>query len=208
MRTVSSNVGTLLALDNISYFYLITIGPFKNASDVITTLRHTPVAGGITIGGIAYSDNNYLVSVDPPRMSSTVDKDSYKIVYADNNYYWRPIFERGFSGAPVIIAVGFYNTSPGVLGGAQRGEPLLSATDTFIVYSGFSDQNSYQIDMQDNGEILVTLECSSPMGSLALSRVLVTTDDNLRQRFPNDNSFEQVFLGSKGIDVLWGKKTS
>ena len=30
----------------------------------------------------------------------------------------------------------------------------------------------------------------------------------MRQRYPNDNSFEQVFLGSKGVDVLWGKKTS
>ena len=165
MRSYSSNVQVLLALDNISYFYLITIGPFKDANDVTTTLRHTPIASGIIIGSTFYSGDNYLVSIDPPRMSSTVDKDSYKIVYADNNFFWRPIFEKGFSGAPVSISVGFYNTSSGPLGGAQRGMPLTSASDTIVIYSGFSDQNSYQIDM--NGEILVTLECSSPMGSLA-----------------------------------------
>jgi hypothetical protein len=205
MRSLSSNVQTIIAQDNISYFFLVTIGPFKNASDVTTTLRHTTIIGGITVSGDVYSDDNGLLHIDPPRMSSVVDKETYKISYADPSFYWRPIFEHGFSCVSVEIRVGFYNTMSYPMGTVSPGFPLNTYADTVIVYSGISDTPAYSIDLA-GGEAIMTLECSSPMGALAVSRALYTTDDNLRQRFPNDNSFDQIFIGSKGVDVLWGKK--
>jgi hypothetical protein len=49
------------------------------------------------------------------------------------------------------------------------------------------------------------IECSSPMADLDLKRTLITSKDAMRGLSPTDSSFDQVYEGSKGIDLLWGK---
>jgi hypothetical protein len=203
MRTISSNVQTLLDLENISYFYCIAIGPFLDLNGASVSLYHTQVPGGVILGGNSYTDDHTLLHVDPPRMSSTVDRESYKLAYADPTFYYRALFEKGFSGVNIVIRVGFYNTTDSNLGSASPGMPLSNIEDTLIIYSGTSDNHGYSIDM--GGEVTVTLECTSPMGALAMTKSILTTKDSINQVDSTDTSYDQVFQGSKGIDILWGK---
>jgi hypothetical protein len=205
MRSYSNNVATILALQDISYFYLVELGPYLNLSWVSTTKRYITLGVDKTIGGNLYSGNSKIISVDPPRMSSSVDRESYKITLVDPDYEFRGLFERGFSQINVKISIGFFNTSPGVLGGVAPGEPILSISDTIVVYAGKVDNQVYAVDMDDGG-VLCTLECTSPMGAIAMSRPRLTTNDSIQQINPADTSFSQVYKGSKGVGLLWGKK--
>lgn len=203
MRKFSSNVDTLINKDQIAYFYLIKIGPFKDLSDTPTTLYHTAVPGGVTMDGHFYTDANSLIHVDPPRQSSVVDRESYKISYADPDFYYRALFEKGFSGVPIQISVGFYNTEDYTIGGADPGFPLQNIDDILVIYSGTSDTHGYSVDM--SGDVTVTIECTSPMGALEMTKSIITTRDSMNQIDPTDTCYDQVFEGSKGIDLLWGK---
>lgn len=209
MRDISTPVKTLLAQENVQFFYLVKIGPFKDLANVDQTIKHSLTPGGITIGSDVYTGtddiSNTLLHIDPPRMSSVVDKESYKLTYADPDFLWRPVFEKGFYSVPIIISLGFYNTTNGTLGGAAPGYPLTSPADIVTVYSGYIDAPSYSTDL--NGETTLLFECSSPMGDLAMTRTLVTSRDNLNQIDPTDTSFDEIYVGSRGLTLLWGKQT-
>lgn len=204
MRALSTNIKTLLALDNINFFYLVTIGPYTKADGSTTTTYDTTISDGITINGQTYSGNNFLVSVDPPRLSTVVDKGTYKVSYTDPQFLWRGILEKGFSGVPVKIQVGLFNTTEGALGGASPGEPLKQIADIITMYSGWVDTPAYGVDL--NGEVVVSFECTSPMGPLGLIRSIMTSKDSLRAFSTTDTAYDQVLVGSKGIDLYWGKR--
>jgi hypothetical protein len=53
---------------------------------------------------------------------------------------------------------------------------------------------------------LMTLECSSPMANLGLVNSHFTSQDYLRQRLPGDTSFDQVYIGARSVNLLWGKR--
>lgn len=205
MRTRSAAINTILALENIVYFYFIEIGPYTDTDNNENQYqRYVTHNYNLTIDSKLYIADNKIVSVDPPRLSSSVDKESYKIVLTDPDFQFRGLFERGFSQVKVKISIGFYNTSSGTLGGAAVGEPLTNIADTITVYQGTVDNQVYAIN--PNGGIIVTLECTSPMGALAMSKPFLTTDDSMHQVSSTDTSFSQVFKGSKGIGLLWGKR--
>lgn len=224
MRALSDTVKTLLTFPSIKLFYLINISALikvvqsNNQNQVVHVFEeqfHTSVPGGVTmrVGNADhfYTDDHGLLHIDPPRMSSVVDRESYKITYADPTFIWRDFFEQGIGRTNIIVRVGFYNMVPEndnlVInsGGAviPRGYPLTGFEDTIVLFSGSTDTPSYSIDA--DGEASFTLECSSPMGPLGLNRMLLTTQDSLKARHATDTSFKQVLLGSKGIDLVWGK---
>lgn len=214
MKILSTAVKALIATDNIQHFHMLKIGPFKDENGNIVTWMHTPVIGGIILSdGSAYSDNNTLVHIDPPRQSAAVDREAFKISYADPTFSMRALFESGFTGAPVEIRLGFYNTLGIYCGGAisgltypqgvAPGMPLLDIQDTVIVYAGTSDTPVYTIDFK--GEANVVIECTSPMGALGMTKTLVTNRETLRSQYPTDSAYDEIYSGSKGLTLLWGK---
>jgi hypothetical protein len=189
-------VATLLQQDSISYFYLVDVGN--------GVMRHASINRDLVVGGVAYSGNNTLVMVDAPRLSPVVDRESYKVTYLDNDYTYKPLFEAGFVGKPFKVMLGFFNTTGSVLNGVQPGEPLLSTSDIIVAYEGFVDTQTYVIGVND--KVTLTIEGASPMGSLDLVRSVLTSKDYMNQIAPGDTSFDQLFLGSAPIQLLWGKK--
>jgi hypothetical protein len=201
MRNVSANVLTLLSRPSVMHFITVAIGPDKSN----WYAYHTTNPGGITLSnGEVFMDSASLMHVDAPRLSSNVDREAYKITFADPTFTLRGRIEDGFSNVPVVIRLGFYNTTTGTLGGASPGMPLTNIADTIIAYSGVTDTAAYNVEF--DGETMAVLECSSPMGALNMSRSITASKDYLRQINISDTSFDQIYKGSKGLDIVWGKK--
>jgi len=200
MRTFSNNVRTILALDEISVFYLVKI------ETPTTTLLDTTANVSINIPAIGvFTPNNGLTTVEAPKLSSIVDRETYKLVYIDPTFSKRALFESVLTGSAVSVWVGFYNTSGGTLGSYAAGDLMDDFADLIPAYIGIVDTQGYTIE-PDEGKVMALIECSSPMASLGLVKPWLTSRDAQRQRNTNDSSFDQVYKRTGHLSLLWGKE--
>lgn len=198
MRQFSNAVKALLATDNLTIFYLVSV------VGEIQTIRHTTLPYDVSIPELGlFSSDNDLLATEPPRHSSVVDREAYKITYADPSFEWRAIFEQGLTGALATVYMGFINTTDANIGDADPGYPLLKIEDLVVAYSGFVDTQGHTTT--GDGEVTAVIECSSPMADLDLNRSTLTSRDAMHQKHATDTSFDDVYTGSKVVDLLWGK---
>jgi hypothetical protein len=199
MRTLSANVETLLALDNVSNYFLVSITGNGFA------FKDTSASSSITISGLGtFLPSDGLMNVEPPRLSEAVDRETYKLTYIDTLFEKISAFETGLAAATITVYVGFYNTSGGTLGGAAVGEPLLDPADIVIAYSGQVDTHGYTID-PNNGTVIALIEGSSPVAALGMTKAFYTTRASLDQITSGDTSFDYVYTGASRISKVWGK---
>jgi hypothetical protein len=199
MKTYSPNIKQLLELDNLSPYFLVTLELSTG------TIYHTNTPMDVNIIGLgSFSSDNSLLAIEAPRLSSVVDRETYKITYSDNNFAFKALFESGIVGTPVTVYIGFYNSSEVVINNVLPGNPLNNIEDLVIAYKGFIDSHGHTTDVES--EVTAVIECSSPMASLDLTKPFYTSRDSMRQINPTDTSFDDVYSGSKAINLLWGKK--
>jgi hypothetical protein len=198
MRTLSNNILTLLDTDSVSIYTLVKI-------ELAVPLLHTSAPYNIDISGLGlFLTDCGLKSAEPPKLSKVVDREAYKLTYGDPVFELRAHFEAGLVGRKVSVYYGFFNTLDVSLGGALPGQPLTTVEDLALVYRGLIDSHGYSVSADD--EVEAVIECSSPVANLDAKRVMISSKDYLRQiGMPNDTSFDQVYAGSKAIDLLWGK---
>lgn len=198
-KTYSNNIKQVLQNDNMSPFFLVAL-EFRTG-----TVYHTNTPMDISVNGLGvFSADNSLLGIDPPRLSAVVDRETYKITYSDNLFIFRSLFESGIIGTPITVYIGFYNTSDATIGTILPSMPFTDISDLIIAYKGFVDTHGHTTDV--DGEVTAVLECSSPMASLDLTKPFYTSRDSMRQLEPTDSSFDDVYTGSKAINLLWGKK--
>ena len=198
MRSFSQNLLTLLSREELAAVYMVKLV----VNGVV--MMHTNMPYDITVQGVGtFQSENKLMIIEAPRLSKAVDREAYKIVYADPDFEFKELFDVGAVGSPLTVFVTFINTTDFELGGAQPGEPLLEKSDVVTAYSGIVDSHGYNVS--EDGEVTVTLEASSPMADLDLKRSLYTTKESVKVFNQSDTAFDQVFEGSKSIDLIWGK---
>jgi len=198
-KKLSSNVQQVIDTDNLSPFFLVKI----DLND--GSIFHTNTPMDINVSGLGlFTADNTLMSIDAPRLSSIVDREVYKISYADNNFAFRNLFEIGMVGIDVTVFIGFYNTTDVTLGGVPPGQPLNAYEDLVIAYKGFVDSHGHT-SIPDE-DVSAVIECSSPMADLELTKIFLTSKDSMRQIAPQDSSFDFVYAGSKSVSLVWGKK--
>jgi len=201
MRVLSSVVNTLLSRSSIKYFFLVSVGN----TDHTTSLPYD-----ITMSnGTTYLANNGLISIDPPRQSTTVDSEAYKISFADPNYMLRSYFESGAVGDDLRVYVGFINNTAAPMvdaGGVsvQVGEPFKDMRDAVMSYRGFVDSHGYSIEPNES-RVIATIQGASPMADLDMVRTFMTSKDYIKQFSANDTSYDQIYEGSVSILTKWGK---
>lgn len=196
MRHISDSVLQMLASRHLSVFYLVDI-------DTDTPMKHTSFYRDIVTPFGTYSADNNLIGVDSPRLDANIDRESYKILYADPSFSLRSLAEGGISGIPVKVRIGFLNTLDVVVNGVMPNQPFTGADDFLTSYDGVIDFPS--ISIQDENVHMI-FECASPMASLGLIKSHFTSQDYLKHLDTGDTSFDQVYDGSHKIDLLWGKK--
>jgi len=199
MRQFSANVQALLDTGEPSLVYCVEI------LNTGLTIRDTTAAFNITLTGIGtFTPNNDLLMLEAPRLSTQVDREAYKVAYADSSFEKISMFDNLLLNAQLTSRVVFFNTLDYTLGGAEPGQPLLEPADTIIAYSGIIDKPYYTIN-PDEGIVTAYLECASPMAALNMTKAFYTSKEGLHQRVTDDTAFDKVFEGSKKYSLLWGR---
>jgi len=197
MIQLSQIIQNIILLDRVKYFFLVSIGNNRN---------YTSAPFNITMSnGITYLSDGGLIGVDPPTFSSTVDRSTYSVLFADLNSELKSYFEEGATGDNLFVRVGFFNTLNQTTNGVPVDGVFTNINDTILLYKGIIDTQSYSIDV-NNGSITAKIEGSSPMADLDLVKSFFTNKDSMQQRNPNDTSFDKVFEGSGEISLKWGRK--
>lgn len=157
--------------------------------DVTTMNGATPIA--------TYLSDGKIVSIDAPKLSSTVDREIFKISFADPNFTFGATIDSGLIGKLVDVKIGFVNQT--------TKQPELDAENVITVYRGNIDSSDYAINTAEIGEVLLNVGCSSPMNDLDLVKAFYTTKDAASTRDSSDTAFDQIYEGSGILQLKWGK---
>ena len=187
MISFSSNVQSALTGPSSAAFYLMKFG------DVYKTSYFRD----LTIGGISYISDGSIVHIEPPQLTSTVDRQPFKITIADTMFEYGPVSEQGLLGTPVEIRIGFEDPS--------TKQPFLSEGDTLLVYKGKIDGTGYTVNTAQYGSSVFVVTCTTPMSDLDLTRAYYVTQDHLDKNYAEDTAYEQLFEGSGQINIKWGR---
>jgi hypothetical protein len=199
MRNLSANQKIILALDNISGCYLVKI---ETPSQTIWETNHPYDIVVPSIG--TFKSNAGLLAIESPRLSSSIDRETYKLAYIDPTFEKRALFEQILTGSKLYVYVCFFNTTGNYLGTFAPGAPLTDQQDLLVAYQGLIDGQGYALNPEE-GSVVASIEGASPMANLGLTRAFLTTKEAMRQVNTNDTSFDQVYTGSKKMTYMWGK---
>lgn len=201
MRKFSAAIKTLIAAGNPSSFFLVKlVAPSATFLDTSAPIEITVP----TIG--TFSPTGGLATVDVPRISETVDRESYKVGYIDPDFEKISLFEAGLTGSSLKVWLCFWNTSGATLNGILPGQPMTAVEDLIVAYAGTVDTQAYTVDPKE-GTVTAVVEASSPMGSLGQVRAYYTSKETLKHSHPGDTSFDEIYVGSKKVAILWGKES-
>lgn len=185
MRTFSSAVQTVLGSDIINFAFLIKLG--FNSSYYLTSNSYD-----VTYGGDTYLANGGLYEFDSPKLSTVLDRESYKIVVSELLGEMMPEFALNVVGKPVEVRVALFDAS---------GQLLLDPADVLLVYKGVVDKPT----IKNDGDLkLAIIEGTSPMSDLDMVRPFITSKDGMDQRSATDTSFDEVYDNTE-ITLKWGK---
>ena len=162
----------------------------------LKTLLLTSYVTNLTLADGIYTTTDLISNVDSPKMTSSVDRDLYKITLVDSHRLLLGEFETGLNGAPVSVRLGFvdYYTN------------LPELSEMFTTYKGIVESYEYVVDTNEVGSITATITCSNPMASLDDSNPYYTSKMAISQIDPNNPSFDQIHEGSGAVMLKWGKK--
>ncbi len=202
MRKISTVVSSLMEGVNVMPFFLVKI-PDLNL--YLTTLQYDVAMSD----GNTYLSDGGLVSIDPPRLSNVVDRESYKISIADPDFEFKPYLNNGIVGSELVVFVGFLNTTNATITDSNGDEiehyqVFKDMRDTIISYKGVIDNNNYEVDFSNN-QVMLTLEGSSPLANLDQVKTFYTSKDQMMQVNPNDTSMDEAYKGSEELVIKWGK---
>jgi len=194
-RKISPRVRKLLMDPLTRSIVLVKLGPFFDDS----YKRETTDFTDITFNGELYSSQGTLVSLDTPTITSGVEKGAYNLQFIDNEYWFRNKFVHGVIGTRAEIRSVFID----VAGYYSKDQPLLNPDDTMLIHKGTISSYSYSV--AKDSVPMASIELASPMGSLSLVRPVLASQGWMRQKYPDDNSFDNVFEGSQKITLNWGR---
>jgi hypothetical protein len=172
-----------------------------NGITLLDTTNNVSVTANVNGSYKTFSPNAGLMSVEPPRLSESVDKTSYKIAYIDPNFEKLALFENGMAGARMTVMVCFRD----ILVDGSLGQLLVdNVNDILIAYKGRVDTQGYTIS-PDSGTVVAVIEGASPVAALGQIKALYTSKEAMARLDVTDTSFDEVYTGSPKVALLWGK---
>jgi hypothetical protein len=190
-KDISAATLTLFEEKVISSFLLIKVGGFS-----WTTLPYDY---------LGYSSDTPIVSIDPPKMSTSNKSENTKIALADPEYILRPSIETGFYGKVFEIKVGFLNTSDQYLVNISGNQtaPGGILEDLVTAYKGKIVKYEYLISPE--GEVILSIEGGSPFSDFALTKSLLVSKSQIQETYPTDTSYDEMLEDSNQTILKWGK---
>lgn len=182
MKNTPSSITTAL-IQGLAEPFLILEMEFTSG-----TVRLTNLPYNIQIGGETYLADGGLTNLDPPQLTSILDREVYRIRLVDFSNEYKTFFDNGALGTPVVVKLGIAgNTS-----------------DLDIVYKGRIDGVSIETNPSE-GQKIATIECSSPFAALERTNNRMTDSTYQRSINSQDSSMDLVYAASKEVEVKWGK---
>ena len=188
MIEFSPNVTDFLSRDYTEAFHLINFWGYYSTSHSADILMDD---------GNTYISDGIVESIAAPKVTSSVDKNIYSITIADPKILLGSLFEESIVGKVIDVKIGFIHPDTGVV--------VTAMVDTLNVYRGKVHGSSYTYNTAEIGDVKAKIECSSPMGNLDGVSSFRTSRDFMAAHSPDDNSFEQIYLGSGAVTLKWGR---
>tara|TARA_R110000744_G_scaffold355_1_gene1255 strand:+ start:2418 stop:2978 length:561 start_codon:yes stop_codon:yes gene_type:complete len=185
MRNFSTAVQTVLDSDLIEYAFLIKL-------EFDTTYYLTSNAYDVVFDGNTYLANGGLYSYESPKFSTTIDRESYRLVLSELLNEFQAEFKLNVVGKPIQVYVALRSAS---------GQLLLNTTDVITTYKGTVDKPAINNDFEEK---LAVIEGTSPMSDLDMVRTFITSKNGMDQKSLTDTSFDEIYDNAE-ITVKWGK---
>jgi len=194
-----------LSKSSVEAFYIVEIG-YKTTQVILGNTvwqtdykRLSTFQRDITLSdGRTFIGNSPIIELQPPKISSVVDREQYVITFADVSYEYGVLSENNLVGMPAQVGIVFvdYDTK----------EPNLNANEVLIVYKGQIDAASYLIETSEIGSTIYKLACASPVANLEAVKSFHTSKSFLKDKIRSDDvSFDQVAQGTGSLRLKWGR---
>jgi hypothetical protein len=193
----SPNLLAVFASNDPTFFNTVKIS--KRVADAYvlykatTTLDHNVILSD----GVEYIADKTLKSIDPFKVASVVNREAFKFVIADPTIALGSDVEQGLVGCKIEVRVCFLHPTTGAV--------LTNTDDTLLIYGGYIDEIGYEINTEEQGEVLLHVTCSSPLADLDKKNGIYLTKDVIRGRNPYDGCCDAIYLGSSHLQLKWGK---
>jgi len=153
------------------------------------TVRLTNLPYNVSVGGNTYVSDGGLTQFSPPQLTSSIDRETYRIKLTDYQNFYKDEFETNAVGTPVTVKLGIVGNT----------------TDFDILYKGRIDATFIETNPAEGSKNAI-LECSSPFG--ALDRTADRRTDKNTQRLidSTDSCFDRIYNNENTIQLRWGKK--
>lgn len=162
----------------------------------VKNIRLTDYPTNLTLSDGVYTSSDAILAAEEPQLTSTVDRDLYKISFADPNRTFLALFEAGLNGAEVSVRQGLVDY--------YTGEPETS--HLLIIYEGIVESYNHVTDTSVDGSIVANVVCSNLMASLDDSNPYYTSKNYVKTLVSSDTSYDQLYEGSGSVVLRWGKK--
>ena len=183
MKNTPNSIKTALVAD-LSIPYLILQMEFASG-----TVRLTNLPYNISVGGNTYLADGGLTQMEPPKLTSILDREVYKIKLVDFDDTYKTYFDQGALGTVVTVSLGIEGNT----------------TDLDILYKGRIDGMSIETNPEE-GTKSATIECASPFAALERTNDRQTDKDTQRNIDSTDSCFDRVYSAAKKVELKWGKQ--
>lgn len=194
MLLFSTKVRQIIADGKGRVFFFLHITNGDGSLFRASTTHHSPFT---MANGITYLADDYIIGVDAPQLTTTVDREQYKITLADPDFSNAAAAESGLIGKKLEARLGFIDPDTGL--------PLSAMEDSFVVYKGRIDGMGATINTEEIGESTFVMSCASPMVSLDMKKGVYLSRDFVRSRNAADASCDKIYNGSGALVLKWGK---
>jgi hypothetical protein len=189
MRTLSAAALAALNSDSPKFFLLAEIQTNPVLRITSTPFDITYPSGSTTV----YSATNSIIGFGPPRVSSSVDREVYELIFLDHDNFFQAQLRAGITGKLLTVYAGFFNSSD---------VPLTGSNDVIVAYQGFIDTGKI---LNDGSSKQGVIQAASPMASLDATGGYIVSKDGMDQVNSTDTSFDDIYVGGKSVTLKWGK---
>jgi hypothetical protein len=144
--------------------------------------------------GVLHPANDRLQGVDAPSVSTTIDRQIYKVAISDPEFEYGDLIK---IGSMLEVRLGFLNPITNI--------PMTLLSDTALVYKGRVSDVRYEIEAATEGDVTLIVAGASPMLNLARKSNFLFNKEAVRARNPADSSADALFQGSGAALLKWGK---
>lgn len=190
MLQFSSPIAAEIAAGTARGFITILIKSGVGATLLATTTHYAAVT---LSDGITYLADDNIISIDPPQLSSTVDREEYKIV-VDGAAMDADL---DLVGCSLEVRLCFVNTATGL--------PYTTLADTLLFYKGKVSGKSAEFETESAGSYQFTVKGASPMMALDMIGGMYLSRDSIRSMSPEDSCCDEIYQGSSALVLKWGR---